>query len=252
MSQFQQRYCAFIDILGFTERVKSLENQWDSDVYERLRSCLTFMHDEQHESSYSADLPIYVEVDGEIFQRELGDPRLTYVSDCLVISTERSPNGFKALCQKVTKIWIDLLWDGYLCRGGISAGPLIHESSCIMGSAYMNAYQLEAKASSPRVIIDPSLEELYSDFPSSFPLHPPTIERAQDGYLYLRYLPFQFFPPYAFNWSSYLLRARQVVVSGLLHTTPSVQAKFAFLKEEFNFAVQQFGRFLDPAVRPIE
>jgi hypothetical protein len=209
------------------------------------------MHDEQHESAYSADLPVYVEVDGRVIEKELGDLRLTYVSDCLVISAERTPDGFKALCRKVTKIWIDLLWDGYLCRGGISAGPMIHEASVVIGSAYMNAYKLEAKADVPRIVIDKELTEFYGGFPGPFPVCPPTIVAAQDGFLYLRYFPYEFFPPYAFSWSTYLLRARECILAGLTHSNERVRAKYEFVKGEFNFATTHFRKLLDPIVAPI-
>jgi len=251
MSQFQSRYCAFIDILGFTSKVKQLEQSWDQSAFDRIRSCLSFMHDEQFESAYSADLPVYVEVEGQLIEKELGDPRLTYISACLVISTERSPDGFKALCRKVTKIWIDLLWDGYLCRGGISAGPLIHETTCLMGSAYMDAYELEAKASVPRIVIDRTLSEIYDSFPKTFP-RPPTMEMADDGYLYLRYFPYWFFPPYAGSWSSYMLRVREHIIVGLSNSDTKICNKYAFAKDEFNFAVTHFRERLEAVVQVIQ
>jgi len=252
MSQFQSRYCAFIDILGFTSKVKQLEQSWDQSAFDRMRSCLSFMHDEQFESAYSGNLPVYVQVEGRLIEKELGDPRLTYISDCLVISTERSPEGFKALCRKVTKIWIDLLWDGYLCRGGISAGPLIHETTCVLGSAYMDAYELEAKASVPRVVVARSLSEIYDNFPNTFPIRPPTMQMADDGYLYLRYFPYSVFPPYAGNWSSYMLRAKEHIIAGLNKPDTRIRNKYAFAKDEFNFAVTHYRESLEAVVQVIQ
>ncbi|WP_445216179.1 hypothetical protein ACKWRH_28215 [Bradyrhizobium sp. Pa8] len=210
------------------------------------------MSNEQHEAAYGSDLPIYVLEADHVIEKELGDPRLTYISDCIVISTARTAEGSTALCRKVTKIWIDLLWDGYLCRGAISGGPLIHERGFLLGSAYMDAFKLESEASVPRVIIDKGLREIYDNYPSRFPLYPPTIEKSSDEYLYLRYFPFQFFPPYAFDWSTYLLAARRHLHRGLTESPERIRSKFSFAKDEFNFAVNTYRGMLDPLVQPIE
>jgi len=115
----------------------------------------------------------------------------------------------------------------------------------------MDAYALEKPAKVPRVIIDKSLSEIYSSFPSQFPFHSPTMEKGDDDCLYLRYLPFQLFPPYVPSWSDYLIRARQHIHAGLAHPEGSVRSKYAFAKTEFNFSVNFYRKFLDPAVEEL-
>lgn len=78
------------------------------------------------------------------------------------------------------------------------------------------------------------------------------MEIGDDGHLYLRYFPFNFFPPYVPTWSDYLIRAYQRVSAGLDHTEESVRKKFSFLKDEFNFSVNYYRSFLDPAVEELE
>jgi hypothetical protein len=243
---FEDRYCAFVDILGFSDRVEQLEQSCDVEALDRLISCLRFMDDEVSEPAYGADLPVYNLTPTGLKVAELGDPRLTYVSDCLIVSAERNPSGFTALCRKTTKIWLDLLWDGYLCRGAISGGPLVHSDKIIFGTAYSKAYRLEAKAIVPRVIIDKDLSEIYSTYPSEFPRTPPTMERGEDGYLYLRYFPYHFYPPYVPNWTEYLLSARRTIEKGLAHPLESVRKKYEHAKEELNFAIDNYRRFLEP------
>lgn len=248
---FKDRYCAFIDILGFSNRILDLEKNWDNLTYERLRSCLNFMSEERNTSNLDPDLPIYTKNDNIFTDKDLGYPQITYISDCLIISTERNADGLKSICQKVTKIWTDLLCDGYLCRGAISGGPLIHDQDIIAGSAYMNAYELESTADVPRIIFDKNLSEIYDSFPSVFPAHPPTMDMAEDGFLYLRYFPFQFFPNYIHNWSDYMLRAREVICSGVNHKNAKVAQKYHHTKNEFNFCVGTYRRFFEDLVIPI-
>lgn len=248
MSKFEQRYCAFIDILGFANKIRELELSWNEQAYDRLRSCLNFMHEEQFDSAYSVDMPIYVVEDGRSVVKELGDIRLTYISDCIIISAARTPDGFTAICRKATKIWVDLLWDGYICRGAISGGPLLHEPTCIMGSAYMNAFELEKSARTPRVVIDKDLSEIYDNYPGVFPARPPTIERASDGFLYLRYFPYHFCPPYVPSWNDYLLFAKSHIQSGLRHQSNSIREKYTFLMDEYNFTIETYRKLISSEV----
>ena len=248
---FEERYCAFIDILGFSSTVRELEVSPNPQRLDRLLSCLSFIADEQFESAYTTDLPIYNLEDGNLIERELGDPRTTYISDCVVISTERTPDGFKQICNKASKIWTEMLVDGYLCRGAISGGPLIHDNRIIMGSAYMNAYKLEGEAIDPKVVIDKSLSEINDLYPSVFPNCPPTIERGQDGILYLRMFPFRYFPPHCYDWTTYLLRIREYLSNGLKSQDERVQKKYEFARSEFNFALSEYRPFLENQLQPL-
>ena len=247
----EPRYCAFLDILGFKEILKAIEERPNSQEAERLISALTFMSSEVDESAYSTDLPVYeLTVDGMI-ERELGDPRMTYVSDCIIISTEHTEDGLKALCRKVSKIWIDLAWDGFFCRGAISEGLLFHHRDIVFGSAYLSAYELEKMADYPRVIFDEQVVESSGGFPATFPLCPPTSERGDDGKVYLRYFPYSFFPPYAFDWTTYLLRVRDRICGALKSKTGRVREKYVFLRKEFNFCVEHFRNVLAPELLAI-
>jgi hypothetical protein len=247
----EPRYCAFLDILGFKEILKTIETQPTSLMTDRLISALNFMSEEVNEPAYSADLPVYEETPEGVVARELGDPRLTYVSDCVIISTEHTPDGLKALCRKVSKIWLDLAWDGFFCRGAISEGLLFHHRDIVFGTGYLNAYNLENKAAYPRVIFDPHIVELVGGFPQKFPLCPPTAHRGDDGYVYLRYFPYRFFPPYASDWTTFLLRVREHISKCLASTTGPVLAKYIFLKDEFNFCVHRYRGMLEHGLQPI-
>lgn len=246
----EMRYCAFLDILGFKSLLKSVEDTSDDPLMERIISVLNFMSAEVSESAYSADLPVYELTEKGLIERELGDPRLTYVSDCIIISTEHTEDGLKALCRKLSKIWLDLAWDGFFCRGGISEGLLFHHQNIVFGSAYLKALALEQVAITPRVVFDDAIISRVG-FPAVFPVLPPTCEMARDGRVYLRYFPYFFFPPYATNWTNYLCHVGEHIVVGLSTTSGRVREKYAFLREEFNFCLEEYRDMLDPSLRPI-
>ena len=186
-----------------------------------------------------------------MIEKELGDPRLTYVSDCIIISTEHTADGLKALCRKVSKIWLELAWDGFFCRGAISEGLLFHHRNIVFGTAYLNAFHLEARANTPRVIFDKSIIASIGGFPSEFPMRQPTSEKGNDGEIYLRYFPWQFFPPYASDWSNYLFRIRHHIVEALSKTSGTVLEKYRFLRSEFNFCIENYREALEDGLLPI-
>ena len=182
------RYCAFIDILGFKKLLECVENPaaGGRDI-ESIISVLNFMAEEVVEPTYGSDLPVYTVTPKGVLEQELGDLRMISVSDSMIISAEHTANGFKALCRKITKVWIDLAWDGVFCRGAIAEGPLFHHGTIVFSSGYLKALDLEQAASVPRVIISEEAVESVGGFPSLFPLRPPTIELGADGLHYLRY-----------------------------------------------------------------
>lgn len=247
----ERRYSAFLDILGFKRILDIVENNPNSQETERIISALNFMSEELVEPAYGADLPIYEETPDGLIELELGDPKLTYVSDCIIVSTEHTANGLKALCRKVSKIWLDLAWDGFFCRGAISEGLLFHHRDILFGSAYLRALNLEKTAKVPRVVFDETIIKSVGGFPAQFPLRPPTCELAADGQAYLRYFPYMLFPPYAGSWTNYLFQIRSHIFKSLSSTTDAVREKYSFLREEFNFCVQQYSEELEPGLLPI-
>jgi hypothetical protein len=247
----EKRYCAFLDILGFKEILRTIESERDSQLSGRLISALRFLSEETRDPAYGADLPVYESsVDG-LVERELGDPKLTYISDCIIISTAHTADGFKALCRKVSKIWIDLAWDGLFCRGGISQGLLFHYDDIVFGTAYLRALELEKNAKVPRVIIDHEVVAGLGGFPAAFPLCPPTCRRDADENVYLRYFPYWFFPPYSFSWVDYLYRVRGHICVGIEKHEGRIRDKYLFLRDEFNFCVTHFRDQLHPDLHPI-
>lgn len=238
----EERFVAFLDILGFTEILKAIElnNSSDNLDLKRIKSILNFMDDETTDPNYCADLPIYVKTEEDLIEKELGDPKLTYFSDCIIISAEPTLDGFKALSRKIHKITADLAFDGVFCRGAIAKGKLFHHNKVLFGSSYIKAYELEKeKANFPRVIVDPDIIDFFELKEGQVPLAPTFYGTDKDGMYYLRYWTWYLFPPYAGSFDDYLMIVRKWIVSHIdkFEDNSRVLPKYIWLKDEFNSLV---------------
>lgn len=241
----EDRFVAFIDILGFTEIIKSIEanNTKDNQDLKRIKSILNFMDEETTDPNYSTDLPIYIESEKGLIEKELGDPRLTYVSDCIIISAEPTLDGFKGLSRKIHKITSDLAYDGIFCRGAITKGKLFHHDKVIFGTSYIKAYRLEdEKAKYPRVIIDPEIIEFFDLEDGKMPLAPAFYGKDKDGFYYQRYWTWYLFPPYSGSFDNYLMIVRNWIIEHIetFESNSGIQPKYIWLKDEFNSLVDMW------------
>jgi hypothetical protein len=277
---YGNRFVAFVDILGFKQMISQIENQTQGHVrlFQRLRSVLNFLNEESVESNGQHDLLVYELSADKMIERELGDPRITYVSDCAIVSTEGTFDGFKSLCNKLTKISTDLACDGMFVRGAITYGPLYHDKKFVFGSAYQRAYEVESTiADTPRIIIDDSALTFLKDFDGQFPLRDSGVRIDSDGFRYLRPFPFEYYPAYAFNWLGFLLRVKGHILFSLnmydgrvdhfskplveldkyyqwrefvgerpdfAGANEKVMRKYLWLKDEFNRTISQYAELL--------
>jgi len=253
----EERFIAFLDILGFTETIRSIEsdNSKDNPNLIRIKSILNFMNEESEDPNYSADLPIYTETADGLLEKELGDPRLTYVSDCIIISSEPTLDGFKGLSRKIHKITSDLAFDGVFCRGAITKGKIFHHGKVLFGTSYIKAYKLEGKlAKFPRVIIDPDIIEFFDLQEGKMPLAPAFYGLDTDGLYYQRYFTWQMFLPYAYSFHDYLLRVREWIATHLSNykETPNIFEKYQWIACEFNSLVEGWGSLGDIDIEIIE
>tara|TARA_B100002049_G_scaffold88502_1_gene65182 strand:- start:2220 stop:3005 length:786 start_codon:yes stop_codon:yes gene_type:complete len=234
--QFEERFVAFIDILGFTKIIEELERNKENEYgLQTVKSILNFMDEESFNPNYSVDLPIYVLENGKLIEKELGDPRLTYISDCIIISTEPSLDGFKALSRKIHKIIADLAYDGFFCRGAITKGRLFHHNRILFGTAYMKAYLLEeTKALYPRIIIDPDIIDFFNLEDEEMPLSSGFYGLDEDGFYYLRYWTWQLFPPYAGSFENYMSIVLKKIgqLRRKYDETPKIKEKYDWLMKE--------------------
>jgi hypothetical protein len=212
IDNYKEKFVAFVDILGFKALIENIEGKvptHNSD-FKKVFSALNFLNEESQGSDGNHDLPVYEVSEKGMVERELGNPIITYVSDCVVISTDGTFDGFKGLCNKLTKFSTDLAADGIFLRGAITYGKVFHNGRILFGTGYQNAFKLETtKAINPRIIIDESVLDFLKRYNGQFPLNKAGVkEDDEDNIFYLRIFPLNYFPYYTITWLDYLLRVK--------------------------------------------
>jgi hypothetical protein len=130
------RYCAFIDILGFSELVRRISAE--PDVYQGLLKVLSDIR-----------LRTHIGIKGGEAQF-----RAQNFSDAIVLSSAMTPAGLWHLLLSIDALAFGLLQQGVFIRGGVSRQRLHHDDHIVFGDALLDAYHLESKiAKFPRVIL---------------------------------------------------------------------------------------------------
>jgi hypothetical protein len=233
--QYQNRVVAFLDILGWKQAVLSDGN----DVVKILGKTLAQLQGvTRHFNSLKTLLP-------EV-QKWPGDPVMTQFSDCLVLSVESNSHGRETLQNALLTLTSILIQFGFLLRGGITRGPLFHDSGLVYGPALIEAYELESKvASVPRVILSKELSAEWGDHEvaGGFPWIP-----SDDSHLF-----FNFLPPFMGNrfftdqklWQNRLTPIRELILSKAADSNCSehVYAKYKWLASYFDRVCDEHPEF---------
>lgn len=140
--QYEERFIAFIDILGFRNIISESINS--PEVLQDIIDSLEYVYEER-EDNYN----------GKLAQSFIGRMISTF-SDSMIISypCSLSGAGYYILLDLVF-ITNDLINIGMMLRGGLTVGKVIHTEKYSFGPAMNRAYELESKvAVYPRIIVD--------------------------------------------------------------------------------------------------
>lgn len=171
---YENRFIAFIDLLGFGSLVE--RSALEPDLAEKIFSALTSLQPKSIEEEAYASInhelcpPEEIENVRDMLKimtqnmKSMHPVAITYFSDSLVLSAKSddviaSQLILDLLAKLSIKLWSD---HALLLRGGITEGKLIHtENGPLFGPAMNRAYFLESKlAKYPRILIDmPCLEK---------------------------------------------------------------------------------------------
>lgn len=182
---FEERFIAFVDILGFKEIVKQATN--DITYQDKVLKVLNYIAKIRNDNYYSDWAKQGVFNDVSVF------------SDSIVISypCDRSDgDGLFYLLMDLIHLCFILIRNNIYVRGGITVGGVIHDQNISWGPAFVDAYELENQnAIYPRIIIDRKAiergKELYAQ---KFPLDQDgddldkLIQLDEDGAYFLDYL----------------------------------------------------------------
>lgn len=145
MADYEQRFVAFIDILGFSRAVEESAPPARRITLDQLREAL------QVPEPVQADKVVV----GRIGDISRSGHRLNQFSDTIVVSTQFTEAGLMHLLMHAEKIGFRLLKLGFLCRGGIASGWLYHDDAIVLGPALLAAYHIEKNvAKHPRIVLD--------------------------------------------------------------------------------------------------
>jgi len=149
--KYEERVVCFIDVLGFSDRIKQTENEPNgskvlSDTCNALNLMDTFMAN-LLKKNYAKDM------------------RVTQFSDSLVISFPLKESEYNILSALYTIKSIQvmlLMLFRMLLRDGIVVGKVVHTDQLLVGPAMISAYRLESKSAVyPRIVIDPVIITLF-------------------------------------------------------------------------------------------
>ncbi len=134
-ANLQDKYVAFIDVMGFTNLV-------NKGSIESLESYFTEI------TKILYDISV---VKSQI--------ESLLISDSIILIARDDSYSFRQLLTAIRKIQSALLLKKILIRGAVSFGQIYYEpyKNIIVGKGYIKAYLLEGEAIYPRIIIDPSI-----------------------------------------------------------------------------------------------
>jgi hypothetical protein len=141
--KYQDSFVAFLDVLGFTNLVKSNNTNKIDKYLESVEKMLSTLKDKLKSLTYCENMNFII------------------ISDSIIISIPKNNINdidiLKALCLSIYSLQGYLVISDIWLRGAISSGEAYFndEKKQIIGKAYINAYLLESKSvSNPQVAID--------------------------------------------------------------------------------------------------
>lgn len=148
--EFEEKFIAFIDVLGFKNMVEESEAGDGIPLSELMAHLSKFgsSNDEKkfmHGHTYCPQ--------SEFISNGLNF-KITQISDCAIISSEISPSGVINLLGHCTTAVTGLLMQGIMCRGYITRGSIYHQNNQVIGSGYQEAYAKESGVTAFKIEAD--------------------------------------------------------------------------------------------------
>lgn len=167
-AQLRHSYCAFIDILGFTDEIKAAANSGrEDDLFRR------FMRDIEPQVR---QVIVPSEKDNLDGWPRMWDAKV-FTDNAILGYALWSGHGEKefghALFQ-LMEFQLGVALKGFFVRGGWAVGNLFMNQNTVFGSALLEAYALESKvAVYPRVILSPTMKDYVLHHMSFYAEDPP-------------------------------------------------------------------------------
>lgn len=245
IENYDNRFVAFIDILGFKSIIENTAR--NALEYKRIKNVLTYIAQMQEDNYYG-------------FLAQYGILKeISIFSDSIVISYSRSLSIGGALFHilvDLVHLCNDLLCANIFVRGGIAYGQMYHDKHICFGPAMIKAYKMEEEtAVFPRIVIDREAIEMGIRYPGQANTSEQECEYLKDllcedddGFFFLDYLS-QFTE---FNdiqtYRNYLERVKKFVTMHLAaNHIPNVHQKYVWFADYFNQTLKKiYGNQIPP------
>ncbi|MBC8146525.1 MAG: hypothetical protein H8E98_00900 [Bacteroidetes bacterium] len=143
-TKYDERYVAFVDILGFTDLVGKSADSNSTISLADIVTALKFTPPAGQDKI----------VLGRIGDISKSNHQMSSFSDNIFISTDSTENGLMHIINHLEQISFKLLKLGFLCRGGLTKGLCYHHENIVFGPAVIEAHDIEKKVSKyPRVVL---------------------------------------------------------------------------------------------------
>lgn len=229
---YERRLILFLDFLGFREIVA--ETTADPAVLGSLIAGLNAIGRIVEDGSVESE-------------------RVTQFSDSLVVSYRvDETSGVFWLLHAMAMTVVELAGRGYLLRGAVTIGDLLHDDHHIVGPAMVAAYEMESqRAIMPRVIIDPAVLDIAREHRGD--LHTPDDEEEyvrsfialdDDGEHFFDYVSWRSVVEIVGaddeSYGAYLAQISRLVERGLRHSDARVLQKYLWLHRHYIAAIELF------------
>jgi hypothetical protein len=168
--ELHESIVAFVDIIGFRERVKDAKNKGKSqelftDFHEVIS---TWFNDIEN-----LDKRMFIEGRKDLY-------KIRIFTDCIVIGCPISTSGYKPIfiegrnefdivLSMLNQLQMNMVNHDYFLRGAIAVDELYMDDVIIYGNGVIEAYEAESKqAKYPRIILIKSAEDKYMEIDKSF------------------------------------------------------------------------------------
>lgn len=237
--RYEPRIVAFLDVLGWAAAIaasaRSIELTQKLGIAMKGLATHVDMISWQKEHARPSGWP--------------GDPMMTHFSDSLLISFSADRNAKPHMEMMLFAVIHTLMLHGFIVRGAVSYGPLIHREALAYGPAFVAAYKLEnEEALVPRIILDRPLANAWGPGEPVQDRHGTLLgyrkfwRQDDDGWYFFDHLsnPFGLFrldrkePSSGFR--AYMTRWRELIVQRLDENRehPPVLRKYVWLARYFN------------------
>lgn len=148
-TEFENRICVFLDILGFRDHLARAAT--DPGHVKRISEAFACFNENLKQGN------------GILYSRQYSQ-----YSDCVTLSCRiDEPSSVYYLLSELLEIQIALAGRGFLVRGGVTVGQLVHDEEQLFGPAQVRAFELESKeAIYPRILVDEQVVEIGRSCPA--------------------------------------------------------------------------------------